>query len=91
MPDAAQPHPGPAHEPVPREGPAWLPAPPRPAALRAWAGALSGRAVAALGAVAVIGVGAAPMALASVNRDADPIIAQALAGASAPMDIPASR
>ncbi len=61
----------------------------RPAALRERAGAVSGRTVAALGAIAVIVIGAAPMALASVNRDADPIIAQALAGASAPMDTPA--
>ncbi len=59
------------------------------APLREWVGALSGRTVAALGAIVMIGVGAAPMALASVNRDADPIIAQALAGASAPMDTPA--
>jgi cytochrome oxidase Cu insertion factor (SCO1/SenC/PrrC family) len=86
-PDAAQPQPQP--QPMPSPGPAWLPAPLHPAALRERAGAVSGRTVAALGAIAVIVIGAAPMAVASVNRDADPIIAQALAGASAPMDIPA--
>ena len=37
----------------------------------------------------MIVVGAAPMAFASANRNADPIIAQALAGASGPMDEPA--
>jgi cytochrome oxidase Cu insertion factor (SCO1/SenC/PrrC family) len=50
---------------------------------------LSGGSVAALGAVGVIVVGAAPMAFASTNRNADTIIAQALAGASGPMNEPA--
>jgi len=50
---------------------------------------LSGRSVAALGAIGVIVVGAAPMAFASVNSNADPIIAQALSGGSAPVDSPA--
>ena len=63
--------------------------PPRLVALRQGFAALSGRSVAALGAFGVILVGAAPMAFASVDRNADPIIAQALAGASAPMDEPA--
>ena len=34
-------------------------------------------------------VGAAPMAFASVNRDADPIVAEAIAGASGQLDTPA--
>jgi cytochrome oxidase Cu insertion factor (SCO1/SenC/PrrC family) len=51
--------------------------------------ALSGRSVAALGAVGVIVVGAAPMAFASVNPNADPIVAEALNGSSAPIDQPA--
>ena len=63
--------------------PAWL-----TTASRGFAG-LSGRSVAALGAIAVIVVGAAPMAFASANRNADPIIAQALAGDSGPINEPA--
>ncbi len=63
--------------------PAWL----TTAGLR-FAG-LSGWSIAALGAIGVIVVGAAPMAFASANRNADPIIAQALAGASGPMNEPA--
>jgi cytochrome oxidase Cu insertion factor (SCO1/SenC/PrrC family) len=51
--------------------------------------ASSGRAVVVLGAIAVILVGAAPMAFASVNRDADPIVAEAIAGASGQLDTPA--
>jgi hypothetical protein len=45
--------------------------------------ALSGRTVAAAGALGVVLVGAAPMASASVSPDADPIVAQAIAGQSA--------
>jgi cytochrome oxidase Cu insertion factor (SCO1/SenC/PrrC family) len=63
--------------------PAWL----TTAGLR-FAG-LSGWSIAALGAIGVIVVGAAPMAFASANRNADPIIAQALAGASGPINEPA--
>ena len=63
--------------------PAWL-----TTAGRRFAG-LSGWSIAALGAIGVIVVGAAPMAFASANRNADPIIAQALAGASGPMNEPA--
>ncbi len=65
------------------------PLPARLAAMRDSVAALSGRSVAAVGAVGVILVGAAPMAFASVNPNADPILAQALAGASAPIDQPA--
>jgi cytochrome oxidase Cu insertion factor (SCO1/SenC/PrrC family) len=61
----------------------------RATALRDRVAALSGRSVAAFGAVGVIAVGAAPMALASANRNADPIIAEAIAGSSGPMDTPA--
>jgi cytochrome oxidase Cu insertion factor (SCO1/SenC/PrrC family) len=56
-----------------------------PVLLRAFAGA-PGRVVAGAGALAVILVGAAPMAFASVNRTADPVIAQALAGTSGQPD-----
>jgi cytochrome oxidase Cu insertion factor (SCO1/SenC/PrrC family) len=45
--------------------------------------------VAAVAAVAVIVVGAAPMAVAAANRNADPILAEAIEGGSAVMDTPA--
>jgi cytochrome oxidase Cu insertion factor (SCO1/SenC/PrrC family) len=63
-----------------------------PSRLAAWRrgfAALSGRSVAALGAFGVILVGAAPMAFASVNHNADPVIAQALVESSASLDTPA--
>ena len=47
------------------------------------------RSVGAVAAVAIVLVGAAPMAAAAANRTADPILALALAGNSAPMDSPA--
>jgi cytochrome oxidase Cu insertion factor (SCO1/SenC/PrrC family) len=59
-----------------------------PVLLRAFAGAPMA-VVAAVGALGVILVGAAPMAVASVNRTADPIIAEALAGSSGQFDTPA--
>ena len=63
--------------------------PARLAVLRDRAAAVSSRSVGAVGAVAVIVVGAAPMAFASVNKNADPIIAEAIAGDSAPINEPA--
>jgi cytochrome oxidase Cu insertion factor (SCO1/SenC/PrrC family) len=51
----------------------------RPEAVRSAADA---RSVAAFGALAVVLVGAAPMAAASANKNADPIIARAVAGES---------
>jgi cytochrome oxidase Cu insertion factor (SCO1/SenC/PrrC family) len=94
MAPAPQPEPAAAAEPAPEAQPdapatpssrlpAWL-----TTAGRGFAG-LSGRSVAALGAIAVIVVGAAPMAFASANRNADPVIAQALAGDSGPINEPA--
>jgi cytochrome oxidase Cu insertion factor (SCO1/SenC/PrrC family) len=59
-----------------------------PVLLRAFAGAPA-RVVAGVGALGVILVGAAPMAFASVNRTADPLIAQAIAGTSGQPDTPA--
>ncbi len=59
-----------------------------PGLLRAFAGAPM-RVVAGVGALGVVLVGAAPMAFASVNRTADPITAQALAGTSGQPDTPA--
>jgi cytochrome oxidase Cu insertion factor (SCO1/SenC/PrrC family) len=63
--------------------------PSRPAALLEGFAALSGRSVAAVGAIGVIVVGAAPMAFASVNRNADPIIAQSLSGTPKQLNAPA--
>ncbi len=59
------------------------------AALRKALATTSPRSLIALGAVGVILVGAAPMAAASVDRNADPIIAQAIAGAPVRLDLPA--
>jgi cytochrome oxidase Cu insertion factor (SCO1/SenC/PrrC family) len=59
-----------------------------PVLLRAFAGAPV-RVVAGVGALGVVLVGAAPMAFASVNGSADPIIAQALAGTSGQPGTPA--
>ncbi|HEY0805524.1 MAG TPA: SCO family protein, partial [Pseudonocardiaceae bacterium] len=47
------------------------------------------RALIAVGAVGVILIGVAPMAAASVDRNADPIIAQAIAGVPVRLDRPA--
>ena len=47
------------------------------------------RSVAAVAALAVILLGAAPMASAAANRTADPILAVAIAGNSASLDLPA--
>jgi cytochrome oxidase Cu insertion factor (SCO1/SenC/PrrC family) len=64
----------------------WL----RPDRVQTALAAVSIQTVTALGAVAVVAIGAAPMAAASVNRTADPIIAEAIAGYSPPLDTPAS-
>ena len=47
------------------------------------------RSVAAVGALAVILLGAAPMAAAAANRTADPILALAISGNSSSLDVPA--
>jgi len=61
----------------------------RPASLARAFGAASTRTVCATWAVAVIVIGAAPLAMAQASPNADPIIAQAIDGSSAPMDLPA--
>jgi len=66
---------------VPRRG--WQA---QPARLARSFGAASTGAVVAVWAVAIVLLGAAPMALAQTNRTASPIIAQAIDGDSAPMD-----
>ncbi len=47
------------------------------------------RVIAGVGALAVILVGTAPMAAASVNKNADPIVAQSIAGSNGLLDTPA--
>ena len=50
---------------------------------------MSAGSVAAVTALAVTVIGAAPMAVAAVDRTADPILAIAISGSTAPMDEPA--
>jgi cytochrome oxidase Cu insertion factor (SCO1/SenC/PrrC family) len=92
--DAAEPTPEPA-EPTPEAAePTPEPAePPRragrvPELLRAFA-ATPVQVIAGIGALGVILVGAAPMAAASVNKSADPIVAQSIAGSNGLLDSPA--
>jgi cytochrome oxidase Cu insertion factor (SCO1/SenC/PrrC family) len=61
----------------------------QPANLARAFGSVSTRAVVAAWAVAVIIAGAAPAALAQANPNADPIIARAIDGSSAPLDFTA--
>ena len=61
----------------------------RPGALGAALATARARSVAAVAALAVILIGAAPMASAAANRTADPILALAIAGNSASLDLPA--
>ena len=63
----------------------WL----RPRALGATLATARARSVAAVAALVVILIGAAPMASAAANRTADPILALAIAGNSASLDVPA--
>ncbi|HEX2818963.1 MAG TPA: SCO family protein, partial [Streptosporangiaceae bacterium] len=61
----------------------------RPRTLGGTVASASARSVAAIAAVAVIVLGAAPMASAAVNRTADPILALAIEGGSTSLDLPA--
>ncbi|HEY3907441.1 MAG TPA: SCO family protein [Streptosporangiaceae bacterium] len=61
----------------------------RPARLAAGVASASATGILAFWAVVVVLIGAAPMALAQADRHADPIIAQAIDGATAPLDAPA--
>jgi cytochrome oxidase Cu insertion factor (SCO1/SenC/PrrC family) len=70
------------------EAPAAPPAGQEPAWQRALA-ALSPSSVAAFGALAIVALGSVPMAAVSANRTADPIIAEAIAGYSPPLQEPA--
>jgi cytochrome oxidase Cu insertion factor (SCO1/SenC/PrrC family) len=80
----------PANEPAPgsAQKPVWRDSV-RPSALRRAIGAASLGSVAAVGALAMTAIGAIPMASASANRQADPIIAEAIAGSSAAFNYPA--
>jgi cytochrome oxidase Cu insertion factor (SCO1/SenC/PrrC family) len=84
----------PAKEPGPGEGvPAPVPSPRRAwqflDLVRGFAGTPM-RLVAAIGAFAVVLVGAAPMAFATTNPNADPITAEAISGTIGQFDTPAS-
>jgi cytochrome oxidase Cu insertion factor (SCO1/SenC/PrrC family) len=61
----------------------------RPAAVRRSVAAASFGTVASVGAVGLIILGAAPMAAAQASRNADPILAEAIAGSSVPLNFPA--
>jgi cytochrome oxidase Cu insertion factor (SCO1/SenC/PrrC family) len=61
----------------------------RPASLRRGMATASFRTVASVGALGLIILGAAPMAAAQASPNADPILAEAIAGSSAPLNFPA--
>jgi cytochrome oxidase Cu insertion factor (SCO1/SenC/PrrC family) len=61
----------------------------RPTTLGGTVAGASVRSVGAVAALAIIVLGAAPMAAAAANRTADPILALAIAGDSAAMNLPA--
>ena len=62
----------------------------RPRALGSALASAQARSVAAVTALAVIVIGAAPMASAAANRTADPILALAIAGQTTDLNLPAS-
>lgn len=62
----------------------------RPARLAGRFASASAQGILAVWAAAVVLLGAAPMALAQASQDADPIIARALGGSSARLDVPAT-
>jgi cytochrome oxidase Cu insertion factor (SCO1/SenC/PrrC family) len=70
-------------------GRAWWPADLRPAALSQRGVAASTRSAAALCGAGLILLGAVPMAIAQASPNADPILAEAIAGSSGPLDYPA--
>ncbi|MGH3231573.1 MAG: SCO family protein, partial [Streptosporangiaceae bacterium] len=80
---ATAPAAGPATSPPAGQHPGWRA---QPARLARAFGAASTRVVLATWAVAIVLLGAAPMALAQTSRNASPIIAQAIDGDFAPMD-----
>jgi cytochrome oxidase Cu insertion factor (SCO1/SenC/PrrC family) len=79
--------PGPAAAPA-ADAPGWRERV-RPASLRRGVAAANFRSVAAVGAVGLIILGAAPMAAAQASPNADPILAEAIAGSTASLNFPA--
>jgi cytochrome oxidase Cu insertion factor (SCO1/SenC/PrrC family) len=61
----------------------------RPASLRRSAATASFRTVASVGALGLIILGVAPMAAAQASSNADPILAESIAGSSAALNLPA--
>ena len=61
----------------------------RPASLRRSVAAASFPTIVSLGALGLIILGAAPMAAAQASPNADPILAESIAGSSAPLNFPA--
>ncbi|HEX3389505.1 MAG TPA: SCO family protein [Streptosporangiaceae bacterium] len=61
----------------------------RPASVRRSVATASIQSVAAVGALGLIILGAAPMAAAQASPNADPILAEAIAGSTAPLNYPA--
>jgi cytochrome oxidase Cu insertion factor (SCO1/SenC/PrrC family) len=61
----------------------------RPASLRRSVATASLGTVASVGALGLIILGAAPMAAAQASRNADPILAESIAGSTAPLNFPA--
>jgi cytochrome oxidase Cu insertion factor (SCO1/SenC/PrrC family) len=82
----AEPAPAPAASAAPAAG--WRDRV-RPASLRRTVATASLGTVASVGALGLIILGAAPMAAAQASRNADPILAESIAGSSAPLDFPA--
>ena len=61
----------------------------RPVVLSRYAATAGSRSVTALGGAALIVLGAAPLAVAQASPNADPILAESLAGPAVPLDYPA--
>lgn len=80
---------GPAGEPQPADRSGWLDKI-RPVRLAAIGASASATGVLAVWAVGITLLGAAPMAVAQVNQNADPIIARALGGPGAHPGVPAA-
>jgi cytochrome oxidase Cu insertion factor (SCO1/SenC/PrrC family) len=85
-PATASPVAGPASPEVPAAG--WRDRV-RPASLRRSVAAVSFRTVVSLGAAGLIILGAAPLAAAQASPNADPILAESIAGSAAALDFPA--
>jgi cytochrome oxidase Cu insertion factor (SCO1/SenC/PrrC family) len=87
---ATAPAPAPAPEPAAAaaSAPGWRDRV-RPASVRGSVATASFRTVASLGALGLIILGVAPMAAAQASHNADPILAESIAGSAAPLNFPA--